>query len=169
MRIPPLYTRKGWQRFLSGFAIGTIFGWAFFLSLYGTMYEKQISTIKEQQIKISELKQQNKLLIEENEEDEDTPSEKTPRIKEIEITFENAEKLELKQLTISELRKLVLEEVNDLLKKDVNSVAETRNFVVRTIENKTFTVDDLAFKVKVKQLFILHTKTEIHLLIEEVS
>ena len=137
MRVPPLYARKGWQRFLAGLSVGVIFGWLFFLMLFGIMYEKQITTLKEQKIEISDLKMQNQTLLDDKEDFNNTEMEKTLLVKNIEVTFEKDKELPLNSLTRHELKKEIQSELNDLLNKDLGAISRTRSFIISSLENKT--------------------------------
>ena len=61
MRIPPLYRRPSWQRFLAGAAIGGAISWCIFIYIYGFWQEKYTKLIREQQEDITELKDDIKI------------------------------------------------------------------------------------------------------------
>lgn len=164
MRVPPLYARKGWQRFLAGLSVGVIFGWLFFLMLFGIMYEKQITTLKEQKIEISDLKMQNQTLLDDKENSNNIEIEKTLLVKNIEVTFEKDKELPLNSLTRHELKKEIQSELNDLLNKDLGAISRTRSFIISALENKTLLIDDVKYGFEVKQ-FILWTTVEVELAI----
>ncbi|MCA0171595.1 sporulation membrane protein YtrI [Bacillus sp. RAR_GA_16] len=168
MRVPPLYARKGWQRFLAGLSVGVIFGWLFFLMLFGIMYEKQITTLKEQKIEISDLKMQNQTLLDDKENFNNTEMEKTLLVKNIEVTFEKDKELPLNSLTRHELKKEIQSELNDLLNKDLGAISRTRSFIISSLENKTLLIDDVKYGFEVKQ-FILWTTVEVELAIKLVQ
>ncbi|WP_301552002.1 sporulation membrane protein YtrI [Guptibacillus hwajinpoensis] len=168
MRVPPIYSRKGWQRFLAGFSVGVIFGWLFFLMLFGIMYEKQITSIKEHKIEIYDLKTQNKTLLDDMKSYDNKDIEKTLLVKNIHVTFEKDEDLPLNSLTRHELKKDVQTELNDLLNKDLGSVARTRSFVIKSLENKTLTIDNIKYGFEVRE-FILWTTVEVVLTINLVQ
>ncbi|MDO6656142.1 sporulation membrane protein YtrI [Anaerobacillus sp. 1_MG-2023] len=168
MRVPQIYSRKGWQRFLAGLSVGVIFGWLFFLMLFGIMYEKQITTIKEQKIEISDLKTQNQTLLDDQENYNNKEIEKTLLVKKIEVTFEKNNDLSLNSLTRHELKKEIQTELNDLLNKDLGAISRTRSFIIQSLENKTLMIDNIKYGFKVKQ-FILWTTVEVVLTIELVQ
>ncbi|MFK3958137.1 sporulation membrane protein YtrI [Guptibacillus hwajinpoensis] len=168
MRVPQIYSRKGWQRFLAGLSVGVIFGWLFFLMLFGIMYEKQITTIKEQKIEISDLKTQNQTLLDDQENYNNKEIEKTLLVKKIEVTFEKDNDLPLNSLTRHELKKEIQTELNDLLNKDLGAISRTRSFIIQSLENKTLMIDNIKYGFKVKQ-FILWTTVEVVLTIELVQ
>ncbi|WP_371018359.1 sporulation membrane protein YtrI [Pseudalkalibacillus sp. JSM 102089] len=168
MRVPQIYSRKGWQRFLAGLSVGVIFGWLFFLMLFGIMYEKQITTIKEQKIEISDLKTQNQTLLDDQENYNNKEIEKTLLVKKIEVTFEKNNDLPLNSLTRHELKKEIQTELNDLLNKDLGAISRTRSFIIQSLENKTLMIDNIKYGFKVKQ-FILWTTVEVVLTIELVQ
>ncbi|WP_226656344.1 sporulation membrane protein YtrI [Pseudalkalibacillus hwajinpoensis] len=168
MRVPPLYARKGWQRFLAGLSVGVIFGWLFFLMLFGIMYEKQITTLKEQKIEIADLKMQNQTLLDDKENSTNTEIEKTLLVKNIDVTFEKDKELPLNSLTRHELKKEIQSELNDLLNKDLGAISRTRSFIISSLENKTLLIDDVKYGFEVKQ-FILWTTVEVELAIKLVQ
>ena len=168
MRVPQIYSRKGWQRFLAGLSVGIIFGWLFFLMLFGIMYEKQITTIKEQKIEISDLKTQNQTLLDDQENYNNKEIEKTLLVKKIDVTFEKNNDLPLNSLTRHELKKEIQTELNDLLNKDLGTISRTRSFIIQSLENKTLMIDNIKYGFKVKQ-FILWTTVEVVLTIELVQ
>ncbi|WLR60813.1 sporulation membrane protein YtrI [Guptibacillus hwajinpoensis] len=168
MRVPQIYSRKGWQRFLAGLSVGVIFGWLFFLMLFGIMYEKQITTIKEQKIEISDLKTQNQTLLDDQENYNNKEIEKTLLVKKIDVTFEKNNDLPLNSLTRHELKKEIQTELNDLLNKDLGTISRTRSFIIQSLENKTLMIDNIKYGFKVKQ-FILWTTVEVVLTIELVQ
>lgn len=168
MRVPQVYTRKGWQKFLAGLSVGVIFGWLFFLMLFGIMYEKQITTIKEQKIKISDLKTQNRTLLDDEKNYDNEDIEKTLLIKGIVVTFDKEQDLSLNSLTKHELKKAVQDELNDLLNKDLGSVAHTRSFIIKSLENKTLLINDIEYGFEVKQM-IVYTTVEVVLSIRLIQ
>lgn len=168
MRVPQIYTRKGWQKFLAGFSVGVIFGWLFFLMLFGIMYEEQITTIKEQKIKISDLKTQNRTLLDDQENYDNEDIEKTLHVKGIAVTFDKDQKLSLNSLTKHELKKAVQDDLNDLLNKDLGSVAHTRSFIIKSLENKTLVINEIEYGFEVKQM-VVYTTIEIVLSIKLIQ
>ncbi|WP_100373748.1 sporulation membrane protein YtrI [Bacillus sp. FJAT-45037] len=153
MRIPPYYQRPSWQRFFAGIIIGVILGWGFFLYQYGVIYEglmlklsEQEVTIQNQTRTIEELRSQQK---EENEENQ-----KNLTVQKIEIHFTNTQKLKLNQLTLFELQQQALEELTFIERKNLASVAETKDLLVRTLENKVFEVGDHRLQLEVVYVFM---------------
>ncbi len=168
MRVPPIYSRKGWQRFLAGLSVGIIFGWLFFLMLFGIMYEKQITTIKEQKIEIYDLKTQNQTLLDDKKSYDNNDIEKTLLVKNIQVSFEKDKDLPLNSLTQHELKKEIQNELNDLLNKDLGAVSRTRSFIIKSLENKILTVDNIKYGFQVKE-FVLWTTVEVVLTIELIQ
>ncbi|WP_347549314.1 sporulation membrane protein YtrI [Pseudalkalibacillus hwajinpoensis] len=168
MRVPPIYSRKGWQRFLAGLSVGVVFGWLFFLMLFGIMYEKQITTMKEQKIEIYDLKIQNQTLLDDQKNYDNKDLEKTLLIKNIQVTFEKDKDLPLNSLTRHELKKDIQAELNDLLNKDLGSVSRTRSFIIHSLENKTLIIDDIKYGFEVKQ-FVLWTSVEVVLTVQLIQ
>nr|WP_165997085.1 hypothetical protein [Bacillus sp. Cs-700] len=136
--------------------------------LFGIMYEKQITTIKEQKIEISDLKMQNQTLLDDKENYNSTDIEKTLLVKKIDVTFEKDKELPLNSLTRHELKKEIQSELNDLLNKDLGAISRTRSFIISSLENKTLIIDDVKYGFEVKQ-FILWTTVEVELAIKLVQ
>lgn len=161
MRVPAYSNDPGWQRFLSGFFIGLIFGWLLFLSLFGIMHERHVQTIQEQQDQIDSLKETNRLYKEDIEE-QNKENEKKLSVQEIKISFLNTEELKLRQLTVYELEKQVKKQLTDLRNKNIENVVATRELLIQAIEHKQYKVDERAFRLTVEHLY-LYTTVEFHL------
>ncbi len=167
MRIPPLYRRKGYQRFFAGIIIGIIIGWSFFMLSYGELQDDYIKLIREKDNQIGKLK--NTI---DHYQDEDIQKnkeiEKKLRIQEIDITFLNQEKIKLVGLSKIELEKSIHFQLHDLLTKDIESVSKHTNLIVKALENKTFIIENEKFQVKVYQMH-LYTTLRLYLNVERVK
>lgn len=166
MRIPPHYKRPGWQRFFAGVFIGMLIGWTFFIHQFGHIHDdliiklrKQELTIQDQEDRIETLLSDQKKLNEENQ--------KNLTIQEIDISFTNARKLKLNELTVYELRQHALNELKFLEGKNISTVAATRELMLKAVENKVFKVGDTRYRLKAEQI-ILYTTIEIQMKIEIV-
>ncbi|MCK0471334.1 sporulation membrane protein YtrI [Halalkalibacter sp. APA_J-10(15)] len=156
MRIPPLYKRTTFQRFLAGFIIGVLCGWFFFLFQYGQLYNalmiqlsEQRSTIITLEARIAELNSEQTKLNEENQ--------KKLTIQSIEVELSNARRLRLNQLTQLELRTQIIEELQHLEREDIETVASMKDLMIRALENKVFNVDDNEFQVDVQEIYLFTT------------
>lgn len=156
MRIPPYYERLGWQRFFAGVIIGMLIGWFFFIYQYGQVYEglmlrisKQETVITDQQTRIDRLVSEQTKLNEENQ--------KKLTIQQIDITYLNDRKLRLNQLTLFELRQQALNELQFLERKDIETVANMKDLMVRTLENKVFHVGEARYQLDVKEVYLFTT------------
>ncbi|WP_062047772.1 sporulation membrane protein YtrI [Bacillus sp. JCM 19034] len=156
MRIPPLYKRTTFQRFLAGLFIGVLCGWFFFLFQYGQLYNQlmiqlseQRSTITSLEARIAELNSEQTKLNEENK--------RKLTIQTIEIELNNARRLRLNQLTQLELRTQIMEELQHLEREDIESVANMKDLLIQALENKVFKVDDNEFQVDVQGLYLFTT------------
>ncbi|MBU8905167.1 sporulation membrane protein YtrI [Desertibacillus haloalkaliphilus] len=167
MRIPPYYQHPGWQRFLAGVVIGMLIGWLFFLYHFGHVHEKLVIEIRKQQMTIENQKKDIETLRSDqrrlNEENQ-----KKLTIQDIEIEFTNERKLRLNELTLYELRQKAIDELNFLKNKDIETVAETKDLMIRTIENKVFEIEDSRYQLNVEELY-LFTTLEMHMKIELVN
>ncbi|WLD92358.1 sporulation membrane protein YtrI [Alkalihalobacillus sp. AL-G] len=167
MRIPPLYRRKGYQRFFAGIIIGFILGWFFFLLSFGGLQEFYITEIKKRDEKIGDLKFKVKNYQTEYDQ-KNEEIEKKLRIQEIEIVILNKEKVELKGLPLLKLKNSITNELHSVLTKDIESVAQNMQLLIKTLENKAFPIDDETYKVKVVN-HQLYTTLRLDLNVERVK
>ncbi|PSL44083.1 hypothetical protein B0H94_109145 [Salsuginibacillus halophilus] len=165
MRIPPYYKRPGWQRFFAGFILGTLAGWAFFLSQFGGTYEELLLSYNKQSSTIQELEEQLQLLRDQ-EENQDPPG--TLVVQSVDVTFVNADESRLNELTLHELEQAALDEVRPTLDQDISHLAEVKDFIIRTIENKRYNAGDQTYRLTVKELYVYDT-LELHLEIQPAS
>ncbi|RBW71479.1 sporulation membrane protein YtrI [Bacillus taeanensis] len=167
MRVPPYYNRPGWQRFLSGFCIGIVFGWLFFLALFGIMYEKQVKTIEEQEAQIRGQKEMI-MYYEKVQKEQNQENAQKLVIEKIQVEFLNAKELKLTELDVYELRQAVEKELQDLINKDIGSVTNTKEYILKAIEHKSYETGEMTYNVKVRQLY-LTTTVEIFLELKLLS
>ncbi|WP_078555475.1 sporulation membrane protein YtrI [Bacillus alkalicellulosilyticus] len=167
MRIPPYYRRPGWQRFFGGVLLGMLIGWAFFVYNFGTIHEKLIYDIKMKNITIEEQKETiEKLRNEETRLNEE--KEKRLTVQEIKITFSNDRQLKLNELTIYELQHSVSNELKEVKGKSISSVVETKELLLRSIENKVFEIGERKYRLIRDEMYI-YTTLELHMKIEIVN
>jgi hypothetical protein len=115
------------------------------------MYEQALSDKIQLQTDLSELKQQNKALLQDKESLEEATE---PTILNISITFTNSDELRLDRLITHQLEDLLKSELSTLIGKDVDSIIESDTLLTTLIENKTLTIDDLSYQFEVRKLFI---------------
>lgn len=156
MRIPPYYNEPGWQRFFAGMAIGALIGWIIFLFIYGTFQEEQSREIEEQETKIAILEEEKKIWQEDYKK-LNKENKKRLTLQEIKIKIENGEKYNLGDFTVFQIEKAVKEDISHLIAKDIESVYNSRELLVKTIENKEFELDDKQYKVQVKEILFFTT------------
>ncbi|WP_018921719.1 sporulation membrane protein YtrI [Salsuginibacillus kocurii] len=166
MRIPPLYRTPGAQRFFAGLFVGVLTGWFFFLLQYGTMHETLLIEKNKQEITITQLEEQ----IEALRQDERTNEGENPAliVEEIEFIFKNREASRLNELTIYELEQQALREIHFVQDQNVESVADLKESLIRTLENKTFEINEQTYNLDVKEMY-LYTSLEIHVEIHPVN
>ncbi|WP_096202700.1 sporulation membrane protein YtrI [Bacillus sp. FJAT-45350] len=167
MRIPEYYKRPGWQRFFAGVIIGMLIGWGFFIYNFGTIHERLVIEIKKQQLTIDDQKKTIKILRSDQEKLNEE-NQKKLTIQDIEIQFTNEEKLKLNELTLYELKQNALSELEFLKGKDIETVSRTKDLMIRTIENKMFTIGESRFQLKTVYVS-LYTTIELHMKIEFVN
>ncbi|WP_280769906.1 sporulation membrane protein YtrI [Salipaludibacillus daqingensis] len=163
MRIPPLYREKSWQRFFAGFFIGLLFGWLFFLYHFGTVHEKLVIEISDQQTEI-EKHEKTIEILREDQDDQNEENQKMLTVQDIRIHFINEDDVKLSELTFHELRSAVESELEEVRNKDIETVAKSSDFIFKTVENKIFIINDKRYQLEVKQLS-LFTTLEMHVII----
>ena len=161
MRLPQYYRRPNWQRFFAGLAIGTLIGWFFFLYQFGSIHQLLTTEIKKKQLTIEEQKETIDILRS-NEKKLNEENEQKLTIQQMEVTFLNAKKHHVNELALYELKQQLLKEIKYLEGKNIATIAATKEMLIRTIENKVFTIDERRFQLKTKQLY-LYTTLEIYI------
>lgn len=156
MRIPPYYKRSGWQRFFAGMIIGMIFGWLFFLYEFGTVQEKLVTEIKKQESTIKDQKQSIEILRSDRDE-VNKENLKMLTIQELKVYFKNDKNLKLSELSIHELRSAIENELKGVLSKNIETIANSKDLLFQTLENKTFIINDKRYQVTVKELYLFTT------------
>ncbi|GAB2569809.1 sporulation membrane protein YtrI [Gracilibacillus alcaliphilus] len=158
MHIPPYYKRPGWQRFLAGIACGTIIGYFIFLYMFGSFQERWIEENLTLRTRYQELNQNYKTLLE-NHRALDQQTKEGVGIKEIKIDFLNLEQLRMEndRLMIHQLEEAITLEAGQAIGKKVQDMDESIDFLIATIENKTFRIDDFQFQAEISRIIISET------------
>jgi hypothetical protein len=159
MRIPPYYRQAGWQRFFSGVIIGMIIGWFFFIYQFGSIQEKLVTEIKMQQAMIKDQKRDIEVLRSDKDE-LNKENQKKLTVQEVKVYFKNDKELKLSELSIYELRSQIENELTPVKNKNIEAVANARELLYQTVQNKTYTVNEKRYHVIVKELH-LYTTLEI--------
>ncbi|MGJ9382395.1 sporulation membrane protein YtrI [Salipaludibacillus sp. CF4.18] len=160
MRIPPFHREISWQRFFAGFFLGLIFGWLFFLFHFGTVHEKLILQIGNQSTEI-EKNEKTIEILREDQDEQNRDNEQLLTVQDIHINFINQEQVKLSELTLHELRGSLESELEEVRSRNIETVFASHDFIIKSVENKTFIVNDKRYKLKVRQL-LLYTTVEIH-------
>ncbi|UTR11374.1 hypothetical protein MM300_03320 [Evansella sp. LMS18] len=161
MRVPPLYNDKSWQRFFAGLAIGIIFGWLFFLYHFGLVHEKLVLEINRQKTTIEHQEQTIEVLRKDQDEINEQ-NQKQLTVQDIHISFVNEKDVKLSELTYHELKGAVEGELEVVRNKDIDTIAGSKDFLLKTVENKIFIIGEKRYQLKVEQL-ILYTALEMYL------
>jgi hypothetical protein len=159
MRIPPYYRQAGWQRFFSGIIIGMIIGWFFFIYQFGSIQEKLVTEIKMQQAIIKDQKRDIEVLRSDKDE-LNKENQKKLTVQEVKVYFKNDKELKLSELSLYELRSQIENELTPVKNKNIEAVANARELLYQTVQNKTYTVNEKRYHVIVKELH-LYTTLEI--------
>lgn len=155
MRIPPLYQRKGYQRFFAGIAIGFIIGWAFFLIQGGLAHERLIHRIDDQKLIITDLEKKNEILTSDDEKANKELAKKF-KLQEINVRFSEINSKKLSNLTRVHLIKAVEDDLEHLMGEDTETIAKSNTLLFQAIENKPYRIDDdeQAYRVNIDHLYL---------------
>ncbi|GGB48367.1 sporulation membrane protein YtrI [Fictibacillus barbaricus] len=155
MRIPPLYQRKGYQRFFAGIAIGFIIGWAFFLIQGGLAHERLIHRIDDQKLIITDLEKKNEILTSDDEKANKELAKKF-KLHEINVRFSEINSKKLSNLTRVHLIKAVEDDLEHLMGEDTETIAKSNTLLFQAIENKPYRIDDdeQAYRVNIDHLYL---------------
>jgi hypothetical protein len=155
MHIPPYHKKATWQRFLVGTFVGAVTAYFIFVYMHGSMYGQLLEENRDLKSEVTELKNQNEALLEDNE-NLDEKSKEPIKVETIEITINNEEDLP-DSLIIHDLEELIKEEIIHIIVKNVSIISESDGLLKATIQNKDFTVDDFTYQFTVDTLIIHQT------------
>lgn len=156
MRIPPLYRKPSWQRFLAGAAIGGAISWCIFLFIYGIWQEKHTMLIRKQQEDIADLKNDLKIWQEEYKAANKKKIEQIT-VQKISIRIANWEKYGLDSFSAFQVEDSVKEDINIMIAKDLETVYKSKDLIKKIIENKVVKINDKRYRLKVKEMVIYTT------------
>lgn len=166
MRIPPYYHDPGWQRFFAGIVLGAIIGFAVFVFLNGVAQERQLQIIAQQKLQINELEKARRILMEE-EEKQNEELEKKLTVQSITIKIDKNPKILLDGIKELEIKETILEQLLPLIGNDIESVASNRGLIFNAINNKSFPIEDKVYYVKVRSVTI-YSDLQLHVVVEKV-
>lgn len=149
MHFPHYHRHPHWQRFFIGVFVGGLIGYFVLLYMYGTMYENLLAENYELQEELIDLRKQNEVLLE-TQEDQDF----LLTIQEIEIIISNSEQVINDSLLVSQLKTLIKEEISHLIGSDILVVSSSDELLISAIENKAFTIDDITYHFSVTRLVV---------------
>lgn len=156
MHIPPFFKKRHWQWLIIGCCVGGIVSYAIFIYMNGIMYEKLLEENMHLQAEVTELKNRNESLLE-DQRDFDEQSSKLMTIEKIEVHIYNDEDMDFDRLETLHLEELIKREVNHIIGKNIMSVAENDQLLVTSIENKPYKVGDFFYYFHVYRLTIANT------------
>lgn len=146
MRIPQYYQKPTWQRFFAGMVVGAIISWVVFLYLYGTLHERQLQLINNQNNQILDLERKRQVLLEDinklNEENKNRL-----KIQDIKVEILNTNKFGLDSLIKHKLESGVVNDLNHLLTRDIESVSSNKELLRKSIENKIYEIDEKKYRL----------------------
>lgn len=156
MHIPPYYKRASWQRFFAGTFVGAITAFLVFIYMYGQMYENWVEENLDLRAQLQEMSA-NYQALEQSNKELDQQFQQKATIASITINISNQEQLNLDHLIARELEESIKKEWHDVIGKDVASLSENYTFLIRTVENKTYKIDDFSYEAQVDHLFVTET------------
>jgi hypothetical protein len=151
MHFPAYHKKREWRRLFAGIILGTVLGYVFFLYIHGQLQQKYTEEHIEMTAKISEWESKYETLL--NNQEQGT-GEKTLSIKDIEISYTNAKKLEVDLLTQHQLTTLVKDQLTSIPGKEIDVVADQVDFIISTLENKNYVVDDFNYELKITRMIV---------------
>ncbi|KYD10786.1 sporulation protein [Heyndrickxia sporothermodurans] len=161
MRIPPLYHRPSWQRFIAGIVIGGCISWLVFLFMYGVMQEKHAKKIKFQQETIDNLKQDIKIWQDEYKELNRKNAELLI-IQNVQVKITDFEKYNIDLQSKIEAENKVKEDLKSLIANDLNNTVKNKELIIKAIENKTVKFNNRPYRYVIKSM-IFYTTISIEL------
>ncbi|WP_182201075.1 sporulation membrane protein YtrI [Paraliobacillus salinarum] len=161
MHIPPYYKRESWQRFLAGTFVGAMIAFFIFVYMYGQLYEGWIEENLELRAQLQEIKS-NYQALEENNKQLDQRYQKRSTVSSIEIKITNQNQLDLDNLIIREFEETIKQEINEAIGKEVDDLSKNFSFLIRTLENKVYSIHNFSYQADVQHLFIKET-LEVHI------
>lgn len=156
MRVPSFYQNPDWQRFLSGVAVGAIISWGIFLFINGVWQEEHSKLIQKQEQEIQDLQEDIKIWQEEFKA-HNKQNKQSLTVQDIKVRVTNGEKYNLDLLSIYEVEEAVLHDLSPLIAKDLETAYKSKDLLIRTIENKTITINSKRYQLKVKEMIIYTT------------
>lgn len=156
MRVPPFYQNPDWQRFLSGVAVGAIISWGIFLFINGVWHEKHSKLIEKQKQDIQELQEDIKIWQEEFKA-HNKENKKALTVQDIKVRVNNGEKYKIDLLSIYQVEEAVIDDLSPLIAKDLETAFKSKELLIRTIENKTITINARRYRLTVKEMVIYTT------------
>ncbi|KAB2334214.1 sporulation membrane protein YtrI [Bacillus mesophilum] len=160
MRIPPLYRKPSWQRFLGGMAIGAFVSWFFFLYIFGEWQEDYSKQIDGQKDLIQELTKEKDIWQEEFKKLNKENKEKLT-VQQIHLKIDNYNKYKLDVYSVFEAEKTLKEEISMMVAKDIETVHSSLGLIERIIQNKTLEINGKRYKVTIKKMSV-YTTFSIH-------
>ncbi|MCM3237249.1 sporulation protein [Heyndrickxia oleronia] len=156
MRIPPLYRRPAWQRFIAGVVIGGCISWIIFLFMFGVLQEKQAKKIKSQTEIINNLKQDKKIWQEDYKELNRKNAELLI-IQKVQVKIKNYEKYKIDHLSIMEAENRIKDDLSSLIAKDLYNTYKNKDLVYKTIENRIDKFNNRPYKYTIKNIVFYST------------
>ncbi|GER67005.1 hypothetical protein BpJC7_14650 [Weizmannia acidilactici] len=165
MRIPPLYRKPSWQRFMAGFIVGGCISWLIFLYMFGVMQERQAQIIERQEKTIRDL-QQEKAIWQEDYKKLNQKNEKLLTIQSIDVKISNYEKYDIQDSqSIFEAEEDIKHDLSPLIAKNLKTAYLNKELIIRMLENKTIKINHRRYTFKVQDI-LFYSTIRVHLHLE---
>ncbi|AEP01688.1 sporulation protein [Weizmannia coagulans] len=162
MRIPPLYRKPGWQRFMAGFIVGGCICWLIFLYMFGVMQERQAQMIERQEKTIQDL-QQEKAIWQEDYKKLNQKNEKLLTIQRIDVKISNYEKYDIHDSqSIFEAEEDIKHDLSPLIAKNLKTAYLNKDLITRMLENKVIKINHRRYTFEVRDI-LFYSVVRVHL------
>ncbi|WP_018662508.1 sporulation membrane protein YtrI [Heyndrickxia acidiproducens] len=162
MRIPPLYRKPSWQRFLAGAVVGGCISWLIFLFMFGTMQERQAKLLEKQEKAIQDL-QREKAIWQEDYKKLNRKNEKLLTIQKINVEISNYEKYDIQDSqSIFEAEEEIKHDLSPLIAKNLKTAYLNKDLIVRMLEKENIKINHRRYTFKVQDI-LFYSTIHIHL------
>lgn len=165
MHVPPYHVKNKWKYILLGMFIGSILSYLILAWMHGQMYEKLLMEKVQLETDLAELDTKHEALLEDRATLEEI---KQPTLQTLEVTWLNEQDFKMDRLIQHQLEKILKDELAEFIGTKLTTIAESEAFLIKLIENNTYTIDDISYEIEVRKLFLTETM-HLHLWIKKVS
>lgn len=165
MRIPPLYEKGSWQRFFAGAVCGGLISWILFVYMFGVYQDIQIKYISKQAIEIQDLNGKIEIWKDDYEKLNEE-SQKGLKLQEVDVSLINAETYKFDTFRAYQLETEAKKEITHLIAKELTTIYQSKELIIRAIENKGFTIDEKDYSLEVRGIFLINTTLDVQVAVK---